>query len=69
MYHIVFNCNDNYVKYTAVLIQNIINYVDKNKAFGEISEDVIYTGGGVNATPLMKNALTLLTKANATTLI
>lgn len=30
MYHIVFNCDDNYVKYTAVLIANIIDMTNKD---------------------------------------
>lgn len=30
MYHIVFNCDDNYVKFTAVLITNIIETTNKD---------------------------------------
>lgn len=33
MYHIAFNCDDNYVKYTAVLMQNIISYTRDSKSF------------------------------------
>lgn len=33
MYHIVFNADSNYIKYTAVLIQNIVTYIDKSKDF------------------------------------
>lgn len=32
MYHVVFNCDDNYVKYTAVLISNIIQMTNSDSA-------------------------------------
>ena len=33
MFHIVFNADENYIKYTAVLINSIIKNTDKNKKF------------------------------------
>lgn len=44
MFHIVFNANQNYMKYTAVLITNIIHYTDKSKSF----EDFIQAGAKEN---------------------
>ncbi|RDU66249.1 glycosyl transferase [Helicobacter didelphidarum] len=33
MFHIAFNCDENYIKYVAVLITNIIKYTDTSKNF------------------------------------
>ena len=33
MFHIVFNADENYIKYSAVLINSIVKSVDKRKSF------------------------------------
>ncbi|EAL2420710.1 glycosyltransferase family 8 protein [Campylobacter jejuni] len=38
-YHIVFNSNDRYIKYAAVLITNIIKKIDPNKTFFDFAKD------------------------------
>ena len=39
MFHIVFNADENYIKYTAVLINSIIKNTDKNKKFEDFFAD------------------------------
>lgn len=41
MFHIVFNADENYIKYLSVLLVNIIQNTDKTKIFRD------YIGGGV----------------------
>lgn len=44
MFHIVFNADENYIKYLSVLLVNIIQNTDKTKIF----RDYI-GGGGINS--------------------
>lgn len=47
MFHIVFNANDNYVKYLSVLITSIVKNTDSKKKFQAFFEDEnLQTGGG-----------------------
>ncbi|RDU65689.1 hypothetical protein CQA53_05865, partial [Helicobacter didelphidarum] len=44
MFHIVFNADDNYIKYTATLINSIIINVDTSKSFADFfMQDTIST--------------------------
>lgn len=43
MFHIVFNADENYIKYLSVLLVNIIQNTDKTKIFRD------YIGGGINS--------------------
>ena len=51
MFHIIFNADQNYMKYVAVLITNIIHYTDTSKRFADFleaqdSDDELLSGGG-----------------------
>lgn len=51
MFHIIFNADQNYMKYVAVLITNIIHYTDTSKRFADFleaqdSDDELINGGG-----------------------
>ncbi len=37
MFHIVFNADQNYMKYAAVLITNIIHYTDTSKKYTDFA--------------------------------
>ncbi|MCI7411043.1 hypothetical protein [Helicobacter bilis] len=37
MFHIVFNADQNYMKYVAVLITNIIHYTDTSKKYADFA--------------------------------
>lgn len=50
MLHIVFNVDDNYIKYVAVLITNIIQYTDKSRDFSSFDIDNIYKSNKTNLT-------------------
>lgn len=53
MFHIIFNADQNYMKYVAVLMTNIIHYTDKSKKFEDFLQTKdsnkaleLYNGGG-----------------------
>ena len=41
MFHIVFNADENYMKYVAVLMTNIVHYTDPMKSYAD------FVGGNV----------------------
>ncbi|TLD80194.1 hypothetical protein LS68_008225 [Helicobacter sp. MIT 05-5293] len=50
MLHIVFNADENYIKYTAVLMTNIIAYTDTSRDFSSFSTDSIFQANKVDTT-------------------
>ena len=46
MFHIVFNIDENYIKYLAVLITSIIKNTDTTKNLYDISKNNTTGGGG-----------------------
>ena len=47
MFHIVFNIDENYIKYLAVLITSIIKNTDTTKNLYDISKNNTTGGGGI----------------------